>query len=196
MKSRELIIELSRYPVFTVKDMASIADKKMGYAYTLAYRLKKTGQIYEIEKGKYTLETDPFAIASWIIWPSYISGWAALSYHKLTEQLPFTIHVVTTIKRKRKTVSFGNSKIEFLTVKKDRFFGFEKEMYKNKEIFVAEKEKAIVDAIATKKMTVQEASAIIESNRNKLSKRKLLLYGKIVRGLNARLRVLVNDKRT
>ncbi len=196
MKSRELIKELSRYPVFTVKDIASIANKEIGYAYTLAYRLKETGQIYKIEKGKYTLETDPFAIASWIAWPSYISGWAALSYHRLTEQLPFTIHVVTTIKRKRKTISFGNGRIEFLTVKKDRFFGFEKEMYKNKEIFVAEKEKAIIDAVATKKMTVQEASEIIESNRNKLSKRKLFLYGKIIHGLNAKLRALVNDKRT
>lgn len=194
MNNSRLLKELGRYPVFTVRQMASIADKGMNYAYLMAYRMKKAGLIHEIEKGKYTLEEDPFVIASWIVWPSYISGWAALSFYKLTEQLPFVIHVVTTVKRKDKTISFGNSKIEFLTFKKERFLGFGKRVYQNKQIFIADKEKAIVDGIAARKMSVEEAAELIMNNKRKLSVRKVLRYGKAVKGLNKKLGSLLHDK--
>lgn len=193
MVDLKLLEALRRYPVFTIRQIASIADKDMDYAYVMTYRMKKAGLIREIEKGKYTLEENPFVVASWIIWPSYISSWAALSFYKLTEQLPFTIHVVTTLKRKRKVITFGNSKIEFLTFKKDRFSGFSKRHYQGKEIFVAEKEKAVVDALAARKMSLEEAFYLIRANRKKLSLRRLFYYGKNIRGLNTKLKVMLHD---
>lgn len=191
MMEKQLITALKRYPVFTVKDIANVLDKSRDYAYLVAYRLKKAGTIYEIEKGKYTLEEDPFVVASWIVWPSYISGWAALNYYKLTEQLPFTIHVVTTRKRKRKTVSYAGAKIEFIKIKKSVFSGFQRVIYQNKEIFIADKEKAIVDALATKKMSFSEAADLIKNNRRKLNKGKLLSYAKKWRGLIKKLKEML-----
>ncbi|MCQ8898325.1 MAG: hypothetical protein NQU48_02650 [Hadesarchaea archaeon] len=63
--------------------------------------MKREKLIREIERNKYTLHEDPLLIASSITWPSYISCWAALSHHHLTEQLRTAIHVVTTRSRKR-----------------------------------------------------------------------------------------------
>ncbi len=177
----KLIHALRRYPVFTVRDIASVLNKSRAYAYLVAFRLKKARTIQEIEKGKYTLEEDPFLVASWLVWPSYISGWAALHYYKLTEQLPFTIHVITTRKRKRKYVSFGGATIEFIQIKKSAFFGFRRTPYQNGEIFIAEKEKAIADAVAVRKMSLAEAAEILKINKKKINMRKLFSYAKIMK---------------
>jgi len=179
---------LQNYPVFTVRDLSSLLNKKMDYAYLQAYRWKKQRLIHEIEKGKYTLEEDPFLISSWIVWPSYISGWAALHYYHLTEQLPFTIQVITTRKRKKKVLDYGNAKIRFATVKSSFFLGFQRVIYQQKEIFIAEKEKALIDALATKKMSLAESIEIIKVNKRKINFRKLLSYAVMVPGLAAKLK--------
>lgn len=190
---KTLMDRLSVYPVFTVRDIASLLNKSRAYAYLVAYRLKKKKILYEIEKGKYTFEEDPFMIASWVIWPSYISCWAALQYYKLTEQLPFTIHVMTTRKRKKKIIVYGNAKIEFIKIKADSFGGFQRLMYHTKEIFIAEKEKAIIDALAAKKMSLSEAHDILKNNRRMISKRRLFAYARHIRGLTSRLKVMFHD---
>ena len=190
---KALLTALGRYPVFTVRDIANILNARREYAYLVAYRLKKVRAIHEIEKGKYTLEEDAFLVASWIVWPSYISSWAALNYYKLTEQLPFTIHVVTTRKRKKKIIAYGNSRIEFIKIKKNAFFGFERITYQHREIFIAEKEKAIVDALATKKMSLGEAIDIIKNNRRKINRNTLFSYAKMARGLTQKLRGMLHD---
>jgi predicted transcriptional regulator of viral defense system len=187
-----LVSALENYPVFTVKDIAGAINKKMNYAYLVAFRLKKSGVIKEIEKGKYTLENDPFVLASWIVWPSYISGWAALFFHKLTEQIPFTIHVVSTRKRKQKKIFFNGTKIEFIQIKKTAFTGFERIVYQGKEIFLAEKEKAIVDALSAKKMSINEAIELIKNNKGKLNMKKLLGYSKNIIGMKKKLECVFN----
>ena len=178
---------LQEYPVFTVRDLASLLIKQRDYAYLQAYRWKKKKLIHEIEKGKYTLEEDPFLVSSWVVWPSYISGWAALHYYHLTEQLPFTIQVITTRRRRKKVLSYGNAKIEFITVKPIFFLGFQRVIYQQREIFIAEKEKALIDAIAAKKMSLTESIEIIKNNKGKINRRKLFFYAALVNGLTTKL---------
>ena len=191
MMQKTLIDALKRYPVFSVKDIAGVLRKPRHYAYLVAYRLKKSNILQEIEKGKYSIEDDPFIVASWVIWPSYISSWAALHYYRLTEQLPFIIHVITTKKRKRKMISYGNSRIEFIKIKKSAFSGFKRITYQNKEIFIAEKEKAIIDGLAAKKMSFTEAQDIIKNNPRKISKMKLFFYAKKWNGLLKKVKEMV-----
>ncbi len=179
---------LQRYPVFAVRDLANLLNKKKDYAYLQAYRWKKKNLIYEIEKGKYTTEEDPFLVSSWVIWPSYISGWAALHFHHLTEQLPFTIQIMTTRKRNKKIINYGNAKISFTTIKPSFLSGYMRVIYQQKEIFIAEKEKALVDALATRKMSFAEGIEIIKSNKRKINFRKLFSYAAMVKGLAAKLR--------
>lgn len=116
-----------------------------------------------------------------------------MSYYKLTEQLPFTLHVATTRKRKEKTLFFENTKIEFIKIRKSAFFGFNRVIYQGKEIFVAEKEKAIVDALAAKKMTLPEAVEIIKSNKRKINKSRVFSFAKTSKGLAKRLRAALRD---
>jgi len=185
---KALLDALKRHPVFTARDIASISGKSREYAYLAAYRMARAGEIRKIEKGKYTAQGDPFSVASAICWPSYISSWAALHYYGLTEQLPFTLHVITTRKRKRKSVSFGNAKIEFITCRRGAFGGFGKTRYGGSEIFIAEKEKAIIDALAFGKMSVGEAAEIIVRNKRKLSMRRLFFHARNFRGIAKKIR--------
>lgn len=184
----QLVRALQRYPVFTVKDIANVLQQSRSYAYLVAYRLKKNGAIREIEKGKYTLETDPFLIASWVVWPSYISGWAALHYYHLTEQLPFTIQVITTRKRNKKSLVFLGTTIEFTTIRQAAFCGFQKEPYQGREIFLARGEKALIDGLLTRKISLVEALEIIRRHRRNISRRKLLAFARSDPELAARLR--------
>ncbi len=179
---------LQDYPVFTVRDLASLLNKRRGYAYLQAYRWKKKKLIYEIEKGKYTLEEDPFLISSWVVWPSYISGWAALHYYHLTEQMPFAIQVITTRKRNKRILSYGKAKLEFTTVKPPFFIGFQRVIHQQREIFIAEKEKALIDALATRKMSLAEGAEIIKNNKRKINRTKLFSYARQIKGLYSKLK--------
>ncbi len=188
-----LLAALKPYPVFSVREIAAVLGKGRPYAYLAAFRLKKAGLIREIEKGKYTAQEDPFAIASWVAWPSYISGWAALNYHKLTEQLPFAIQIVTTRQRKSPSLVFNNTRLEFTRLKKDAFFGYRRVAYAQGQIFVAEAEKAIVDALALRRMSLPEAVGLVRHNKRKINLRKLLAYSKSARGLAKKLRGALHD---
>jgi len=187
---RKVLLE---YPVFTVRDLASMFNKKRGYAYLQAYRWKKEKSIYEIEKGKYTLSEDPFLISSWIVWPSYISGWAALHYYHLTEQIPFTIQVITTRKRNKRIIKYGNAKIEFTIVKPPFLKGFKKIAYQHQEIFIADKEKALVDALVAKKMSLAEGIEIIKNNKGKINRMKLFVYAALIKELTTKLKRGIYD---
>lgn len=189
-----LLSALRQYPVFSVRSLASTLGKRRPYAYLVAYRLKKAGAIHEIEKGKYTVESDPFLVASWVVWPSYISGWAALHYHKMTEQLPFAIQIVTTRRRKNPVIFFKGTKLNFTYIKKSAFCGYARIDYAGRYIFMAQKEKAIADALASKRMSFAEAAEIVRRNRGKLNIRRLLSYANAAGGPAKKLKEVLHDK--
>lgn len=169
MKKIGLIKELEKYPVFNLKIVRDIIKKDNYYTKLVIYRLKKEKLILEIEKNKYTVNKDSFLIASNIIWPSYISCWSALRYYNLTEQLPTIIQIITTKKRKKTEINFNNAKIVFIKTKSKNFFGYKKERYKNFDIFIAEKEKALIDSVLFKKISLLEIYDIIKNNINDIN---------------------------
>ena len=171
-----LIKQLEKYPVFNLKKIREITGKTSGYAKLLVYRLKKKGLITEIEKNKLTTNNDPMVIAGNMIWPSYISCWSALRYYNLTEQLPQDIFVITTKTRKKRIVKFNNIKIIFIRVRPKYFFGYRKERYGNFNIFIAEKEKALIDSALFKKISFSEICSIIKNNLNILDTKLFLDY--------------------
>jgi len=54
----------------------------------------------------------------------YISYWSALNYHDLTEQVPTTVFSATTEKVPEREIHGVGYK--FVTVTRDKFFGYEK----------------------------------------------------------------------
>jgi len=176
MKNIKIIKELEKYPVFSLKIVKEIIKKDNNYTKLVMYRLKKEGFIFEIEKNKYTINRDTMTIASNIIWPSYISCWSALQYHNLTEQLPQIIDVITTRSRKKRYINFNNTKIRFIKTKPENFFGYKKEKYGNFNIFIAEKEKALIDAALFKKVSFLEICEMIKKDMDDISINLLVNY--------------------
>ncbi|MBU2638656.1 MAG: hypothetical protein KJ955_06795 [Nanoarchaeota archaeon] len=174
--TQELLEQLKKYPVFDLTKVARNVKTEEIYLKLLVHRLARKKVIQSIERNKYTMYKDPWVVASHLIWPSYISSWAALRYHNLTEQLPGTIEVVTSKKRRKRELSFQGMKIKFIITKPRLVFGFAKILSEEREIFVAEPEKALLDAALFKSMSFSEISEIVISNLPRLQKEKLIAY--------------------
>ena len=176
MKRINLIRKLERYTVFNLKTLKQIIEKDNNYAKLVLYRLKNDKLIFEIEKNKYTVNKDPNIVASNIIWPCYISFWSALRYYNITEQLPHIINVITTRTRKKKEINFRGTKIIFTKIKPKYFFGYRKERYHDFNIFIADKEKALIDSALFKKISFSEICSTVKGSIDDIDKDLLVSY--------------------
>lgn len=176
MRWEEISKMLEYRPIFTTPQLASIMDKSPEYAAEVIHRLVSQNKITRIERGKYTIQTDPLLVASSITWPSYLSIWNSLSYHHLTEQIPHSYWVVTTRYRKNLILNILNTQIFFIKIDPKQLFGYEKVLKDGIEIFMADPEKSIVDCLLFKKVSVQEIQEIIQRKLNIINKQKLIGY--------------------
>lgn len=119
------------------------------------FSMSQRGWIKSIEKGKYTLlkvsgdlHNNSFIIGMQLVQPACIGYWSALNYYGLTEQLPHTVFVQTTKRKKSKTVS--GIDYRFVTLSDWKYFGTRKEWLREGEIrhlffIITNLEKTIVD---------------------------------------------------
>ena len=132
--------------IFTAKDVQRFLHISKRNTYQLFQRMKEKKIIVTIEQGKYMLREhwdslNIYDIASSLITPCYIGFWSALHFHHLTDQVPQTVFVATT-KRKRSHI-LQNQKISFVTLKPHWFFGYERYHH----TVVSDKEKSIIDCL-------------------------------------------------
>jgi predicted transcriptional regulator of viral defense system len=143
-KTQDILDELAGHNkrVFAVGDVAKITGKPTGYISKLLSNNKKVKRIL---KGRYYIAglngADIYEIASNIIFPSYISMFAAFQFYSITEQSVIKYSVVA-MKRHKSLVVEGNE-IEFVAIGRKRFFGYSKV----NNSYIATVEKAIVDAL-------------------------------------------------
>ena len=171
-----LLKQLETYPTFTLQTVASLLHKDRFYTKLYLNRLVKNHMIHHLQRNTYTVIDDPLIIASRITWPSYISLWAALRYHNLTDQTPHIISVMTTRSKSRKHIEFNNTTITFERIHPSTFFGFEKTKVNSYEVFIAEPEKALIDAVLLKKISVTEIYSILKEHLAELSIETLIAY--------------------
>ena len=132
--------------VFTVNDVAKILGADKDYARLYLHRLKEKGVMEAVERNKYAFaDKHPYVIATNLVFPSYMSFLTALHYYGATTQIPGTIYIAAT--RSKKSLAIRGYSVEFVKLKKERFFGYTREKFQDKFIFVAEKEKLIIDAL-------------------------------------------------
>jgi predicted transcriptional regulator of viral defense system len=128
--------------VFGLNDISKITGKAPAY---LSKILAANPRVKRAERGKYYLTglngADMYEIASNIVFPSYVSMFAAFQFYNLTEQSIVKYSVVTTKRHRRLRIE--NNTIEFISIAKDRFFGYKKVG----SAYIALVEKAIVDSI-------------------------------------------------
>ncbi len=178
MKTLRVLRELEKYPVFDMNIFRGVAEVKGSYAKLYLHRLAKSGMIFKIERNRYTIHKNPFLIASRIAWPSYISLWSALRFYNLTEQIPHAISVVTAKKRNQSAINFCGTKIVFTHIDKKYFSGYKKINYEGHEVFIAEPEKALVDALLLKKISDGEALEILKKNKKEIDFKKFLAFSR------------------
>ncbi len=129
--------------VFTVSEASKILEKTA--LYTAKFLQKREG-IERVEKGKYCISgASDDAVASHIVYPSYLSLISALRYYNLTNQLPGEKYVITTVRHK--PLLFHKYKIRFIKVNKKLMFGFSE----INGVSIASPEKIFVDVLYLKK---------------------------------------------
>ncbi len=121
--------------------------------------LSKIGWLLRIKRGLYVIVTDfstlgfndlsIYLIVKALNENSYISFESALQHHGIFDQMLSTIETVT-FKRTRK-YEFQNTKINFLKIKKDYFFGFSSHRIESEFVDIADIEKAILDMLYFRK---------------------------------------------
>ena len=176
MKTLQLLKKLGEYPTFNIDTFANTINKDKTYAKMHLNRLKNRGVVKQIQRNVYTVQEDPLVIASRIIWPSYISLWAAFRYHNLTEQIPNNISVVTTRSKSRESIQTMNATIIFEKIRPSWFFGFSKIKIQDFEVFMAEPEKALIDAVLLKKISTTEIYFLLKENIKNISTKKIVDY--------------------
>lgn len=152
-----LSLEQKNLPVFTTGDAKEILGTGDSSVWHTLHRLASKRRIERIERGKYLLVpaaagpdrywAEPVGVmASRLIEPYYVGFWTAMSLWDMTEQIPRTVQVVTT-KRKRK-FEYGGNLFEFVTLAEKKFFGFvEENAGSGKKFNVSSREKTIVDCL-------------------------------------------------
>ena len=128
--------------IATVKKRLKCSSK---YASLVLQRLLKRKILQRVTRNKYTTSSNPYLIATNLYPPSYLSLWSASQYLGFTKQILNTIQVVTTSRRQK--IRFEHYTFKFIPLPKSSFFGFSKVPTEEGEIFVAEPEKLIIDAL-------------------------------------------------
>lgn len=131
--------------IFSIEDASRLMDKPINYTKVYLHRLNSQGYIVRVEKNKYTLSQDAFEVGSNLVFPAYISFLSAHYLHGLTTQIPVLVQIICS--KPKKPISFQSMNIKFITFQKKKIFGYSKQKFREKYIFLASKEKAIVDSL-------------------------------------------------
>ncbi len=108
--------------------------------------MEEKGLARRLEKGKYILNEDwesldIYEIASNFLNTSYLAFWSALHFHKITDQVPRTVFIAST-KRKR-NLQLQRQKIQFVTISRRSFFGYQQ----YGRVIASDVEKTIIDCL-------------------------------------------------
>jgi predicted transcriptional regulator of viral defense system len=183
-----LLDELSKKKVFTIKDAEQISKTNKDVLKVILSRLEKKGWIERIEKGKYLvipLGTEKgkytlheFVLGSYLIDPCIISYWSALNYYGLTEQIPRTVFIQTTSRKKHQEVTVFGITYKIIRIKEEKIFGIEKAWFEEIQINLTNREKTIIDCLDKP----QYAGGIIEVAKalrtEEYDKKTLVKYAK------------------
>ena len=136
-KKYQLLNELARKgQTFTFQDAASISSLGSQSLKVTLSRMEKEGWIERIEKGKYLIiplgarkggyTINEFVIGSQLVKPAVIAYWSALNYHGFTEQIPNTVFIQTTSRKKEQELEIFGVRYRIVRITEKKVFGFEK----------------------------------------------------------------------
>lgn len=146
-----------RGDIFTVGEVLETCNIERNVLWVILHRLEKRGWIERIEKGKYLIipigaekgkyTSHEFVIGSLLVKPYCVAYWSALHFYGLTEQIPGTVFIQTTSRRKKQAIEIFGVGYKIIRVKSDKFFGIRKEWIGESQVSITDKEKTIVDCL-------------------------------------------------
>jgi len=142
---------------FKIDEVRKILNVSPNALKLILFRLEKAGRIERIEKGKYIIiplgnekgkyTLHEFVIASKLIKNYSIAYWSALNYYGFTEQIPTTVFVQTTERKKKTSLQVFGVKYRFVRIKKEKMFGLTHEWIEEEKIMITDREKTIIDCL-------------------------------------------------
>jgi len=187
MRKNDLINSLAKKGnTLTFEDALKVSNLSRESLRVFLLRLENRGIIERIEKGKYLIiplgaekgkyTLHEFIIGSTLIEPYSIAYWSALNYYGLTEQIPTTVFLQTTARKKNQDIKVFSVKYQVVKIKKEKVFGIRKEWIEETQINITDKEKTIIDCLDKP----QYCGGIIEVAKalknNKFDRKKLENY--------------------
>jgi predicted transcriptional regulator of viral defense system len=177
LKRSDLGIELVRtlsqegFRIFTperAREFSGRVGIKDSYLLEALYHLRQTGWIRPLRRGLYAISSavpgatpaHEFEIAMALVQPAAISHWSALHYHGLTDQPPQRTFVLTTTKatvpreragapaKRKGEHMIAGSAYQFIQVKPERFFGFEKAWVGEAQVLITDPERTLLDGLS------------------------------------------------
>ncbi len=153
-----LLQQLAKFGnTFTVNEVIKELKIPREVLWVLLSRLEQQGRIERIEKGKYMViplgvekgkyTLNEFTLGNIVVDPCIIAYWSALHHHGLTEQIPLTIFIQTTSRKKKQNLKIFGIPYKIIRVKPEKIFGTEKLWLDETEILITNKEKTIVDCL-------------------------------------------------
>lgn len=152
-----LLDKLAKKKIFTMDDAEKLSSASRDVLKVILSRLEKKGWIERIEpgkymviplgaeKGKYTLHE--FVLGSLLVDPCIISYWSALNHYGFTEQIPFTVFIQTSARKKHQEIKVFGVTYKIIRIKKEKIFGLKKEWFEDTQITITNKEKTIIDCL-------------------------------------------------
>ncbi|MDD5317839.1 MAG: hypothetical protein PHF51_03865 [Candidatus ainarchaeum sp.] len=129
--------------VFSVAQLANLIGKPKAVAAVYSSRLVRKVLARRLLRGKISFVDDDFVIAAQLLTPSYISLSSALLFHEFVQQVPSQVECVTTVNRR----DYPKLGISYHKIPPSLFFGYAKYDKSGSYTFVAEPEKAVIDAV-------------------------------------------------
>ncbi len=142
---------------FTFEELLKISNLQRNILWVILSRLEKRGWIERIEKGKYMIiplgaekgkyTLHEFVIGAMLVKPYAFAYWSALHFYGLTEQIPNTVFVQTTARKKNQNLKIFGVDYRIVKIKQSKFFAVRKEWIEGTPINITDKEKTIVDCL-------------------------------------------------
>ncbi|GAP16395.1 type IV toxin-antitoxin system AbiEi family antitoxin domain-containing protein [Levilinea saccharolytica] len=190
-------------PIFTLEQILSLSEHQLLTSQQVRKRislLARSGWIEILKRGTYAVKSPlysgdipPFAIAHALVNPAAISHWSALAYHGFSTQNPLMIQASTPVKvitpemrqgqayrpRGRASWRAFDLEFEFIYVKKERFWGFEKQWVNAwTQVNITDRERTVLDLIARPDLFggIRAASELLEGALSQINLNQLVAY--------------------
>ncbi len=151
-----LNLEWRDQKTLTLADLRMLLGTSDNYARFLAHRLVRKGWLERLRPGLYRLipanrgtegiaDTNPLTAGAALVDPYFFSFGTACTHHGLTEQVFAETYVAC--QQRRPPVTVRDTRYVFVSVSRERFFGFGPAMVLGEAIQMATPERALADAL-------------------------------------------------